>query len=83
MKSTARAFIVLLSAGWIVPFCLAHWISQRLMSDAIVPAVREGKVWVGAIDPLPYIDGLFYFSMAWLAAVIVAWCMHLTPPKDR
>ena len=73
----------MLSIGWIAPLCLSHWLTQRLVSDAVIPAIRSGKVWVGSYDPLPHIDRLFYFSMAWLAAVIVGWSAYLTARNSR
>jgi hypothetical protein len=83
MRLLKRVTIALLSAGWIIPFCMSHWLSQLFMATAVVPAIRDGKPWIGSFDPFPDIDRLFYISMIWLAAVIVTWSVRTAFLYDR
>jgi len=78
-----RVIVALLSTGWMIPFCLSHWLSQEFMTAAVVPAIRDQKPWVGSLDPFPYIDFLFYFSVIWLAAVFVTWSLRFTASNGR
>lgn len=83
MRLWKRVIIALYSAGWIIPFCMSHWLSQGFMTDAVIPAIREGKPWVGSFNPFPYIDRLFYISMIWLAIAIVTWSVRISSSNDR
>ena len=83
MRWTVRVLIADLSAGWIAPLSVSHWLFSGMLSEAIIPAIRERKVWVGSFKPVPYIDGMFYFSMIWLTGTIVVWVIYLTSQKNR
>jgi hypothetical protein len=83
MSHLKRVMIALLSAGWIIPFCLTHWLSQEFMTAVVVPAIRVGKPWIGSFDPFPPIDRLFYISMIWLAVVLVTWSLRFTSSNGR
>lgn len=84
MRLLKRALLALFSAGWIVPFCMSHWLSQDFMTGVVVPAVRDGELWRGGSwGPFKLIDQLFYTSMIWLAVVIVTWSLFLPVPKDQ
>jgi len=83
MRLLKRVIIGLISAGWIIPFGMSHWLSQEFMTAVVVPFIREGKPWTGSLNPFPYIDRLFYISMIWLAIVIVIWSIRISSPNER
>lgn len=76
-----RVLIVIGSVGWLVPLCASFWAIYRFIWDVVWPAAAFGKPYQSSWHPFSVADDLFYFSMGWLAVVLVCWTVHLTKPE--
>jgi len=81
MSSLRRCLTVFASIGWIAPLSLAYWAEHDFLWRVIWPWVSRGEQWGGSFHPVDYAPRFFYFSMAWLGAVIAGWVWWLTRPN--
>jgi hypothetical protein len=77
MSLFRRIIIIFASIGWIVPLCLSFWsIYSMIEVTWRLAAYREN--FKGSWHPFWVADELFYFSMTWLAFVLIGWSIALT-----
>ena len=80
MRFIRRLLIILITVGWIAPLCASFWAIYGMIWLTFQVAngfEKFGPSW----HPFSIADKLFYFSMAWLACVIIGWSVALT--KER
>lgn len=83
MGMMRRAFIVLATIGWLVPLCVSYWASHDFLWNHVWPAAALGQPSMRPWHPFDVADELFYFSIAWLATVLIGWSINLTATRHR
>ncbi len=78
MRIVRRILIILASVGWLVPLCASFAAIYHFLHDVVWPQAAWGQRFVYPFHPIEFADEAFYFSMAWLGAVIVGWTIRLT-----
>jgi hypothetical protein len=81
MRLLRRILVVVGSVGWLAPLCVSFWAIYDYLCNVVWPKAAFGKEYYGSWHPVSFADELFYFSMGWLAVVLVCWTVHLTAPR--
>jgi hypothetical protein len=82
MSMLRRILVTLATVGWLAPLCLSYWATYDFLWNVVWPAAAFDKPYMSPWHPFSFADELFYFSMLWLAAVLVGWSIFLTG-RDR
>ena len=78
MSMFRRILVLLATVGWLAPLCLSYWATHDFLWNAVWPAAAFDQPYRRAWHPFAFADELFYFAMAWLAAVLIGWSLFLT-----
>jgi len=80
-ETLIRIFIVIFSAGWIIPLWISAFFYLSFIGTELRPYIMFGKF---TINSAPYISFSWYalsISLIWLALVIVFWVWNVTEKK--
>lgn len=78
MSIVRRAFIVIATAGWLMPLCISYWATYDFLWNVVWPAAAFDRAYMSSYHPIDYADELFYFAMVWLGTVLAGWTVILT-----
>ncbi len=83
MNILRRTLVIFTTLGWLAPLCASYWATYDFLHNVVWPAAAFDTPYMNPWHPFEFADELFYFSMLWLAAVLLGWSIVLTGRQGR